>query len=101
MREVQKLDLVKFTQDVYSLSSPQGMGFIHYQPGDLTAEEATEIVTRCAWDEGLALSMDYIHGRACKMTILRGKDGGYELPDSWFDHTSEQYAELLKRHGLC
>ena len=100
MKKVKKLNLIKFVQDVYSLSSPQGMGILHYQPGNLTDEEATKIIAQCTDDERLGLSMDYVRGRACKMVVWRGKDGGYELPDSWFDHTESQYAELLKRHSI-
>ena len=98
MKKVKELDLVKFVQDVYSLSSPQGLGFLHYQPGDITTEQATKLVARFVEDERIALSLDYVLGRACKMVVFRSKGGGYELPDSWFDHTESQYAELLKRH---
>lgn len=43
--------------------------------------------------------MDYVHGRACKMHIFKTKEG-YELPDTWYDHTEAQYDELLSRHGI-
>lgn len=98
MKKVEELDLVKFVQDVYSLSSPQGMGFLHFQDDDLTIKEAKEIVAGFAGNKHHALNLDYVHGRACKMTVFLSEDGGYELPDSWFDHTEAQYDELLKRH---
>lgn len=88
MKKIKELDLIKFVQDVYSLSSPQEMGFLHYRVGDeMTTEQAKEILARFPADKRLVLRLDYIRGRACKMSVYRSKGGGYELPDSWFDHT--------------
>jgi hypothetical protein len=94
-----KLNLVKFAQDAYELSTPQGMGFLHAKAGGLDEGEAQAIVERFKDDNHCALALDYVHGRACKMTVRKGEEG-YELPDSWYDHTNAQYSDLLSRHGI-
>jgi hypothetical protein len=99
MIKVDKLDMVKFVRDVYALSSPQGLGFFHFKDGDLSEQEAKEMVDNYSEDKRIAISLDYINGRSCKMTIFRSETG-YDLPDSWYDHSESQYNELLKRHGI-
>lgn len=101
MIKVDKLDLVKFTQDVYSLSTPQGLGHFQAKEGGLTENEAKEIVGRFSNDKYCALSLDYVQGRACKMTVSHSEDGGFELSDSWYDHSESQYNELLSKHGIA
>jgi len=100
MIEVKELDLVKFTQDAYELSTPQGMGFFQAKEGGLDQTDAEEAVNSYKNDTRIALSLDYLHGRSCKMTIHRTEDGGYKLNDSWYDHSESQYDELLSRHGI-
>jgi len=100
MKNVKELDLVKFIQDVYAMSAPRGLGFLHFQPGDLSVRTAEEFVELRADDERIVLSLDYIQGRACKMTVWRGAGGTYDLPDSWYDHTDAQYTELLRQHNI-
>lgn len=91
-------DLVKFAQKVYALSKPQGMGFLNFVPGDLSEDDAKRFICH---DEhaSTALSMDYVRGRACKMFVYN-RDGKWELPDSWYDHTNEQYQALLQEFGI-
>ena len=101
MIEVNELDLAKFTQDVYELSTPQGLGFFQAKEGGLEKEEAERIVSNFQEDTRIALSLDYVHGRSCKMTIWRKDDDGYKLNDSWYDHSESQYDELLSRHGVA
>jgi len=100
MIEVKELDLVKFTQDAYELSTPQGLGFLQAKEGGLDTADAEEIVSKFKKDTRLALALDYVHGRSCKMTILRTENGGLKLNDSWYDHSESQYDELLSRHGI-
>lgn len=100
MIKIDNLGLVKFAQDVYELSTPQGLGFLHAQAGGLSEEAATELVARQENNPRIALDMDYVSGRACKMTVFETEDGYYEVPDSWYDHTESQYDELLKRHDI-
>jgi hypothetical protein len=100
MIEVKELDLVKFTCDAYSLSTPQGLGVLHAKEGALSLEEAQSFVKAYEGDKRIALSLDYIHGRSCKMTVWHLEEGGYKLADSWYDHTNAQYEDLLSRHGI-
>lgn len=94
MIDITNVDMVKFVQKVYALSQPQGMGMIHFQPGDLSEEDAKSLI-----QEDGTVSMDYIKGRACKM-YTSIKDGVIVIGDKWYDHTDAQLAELLGHIGL-
>lgn len=85
-------DLVR---KAYDLSAPQGMGFLQYRDGSLPDQVLDQIVeTHNGWNHGVY--MDYVLGRAVKLSIERD-DEGYFIHDSgrWFDHSAEQYRELL------
>jgi len=100
MIDVTDVDLKQFAKDVYDLSVPQGMGFLHFKLGHtLPEEEAEELVARSQDEVSRALDMDYVHGRACKMSVLR-RDGRLVINDDWYDHTDHQLRELLSRHGI-
>lgn len=88
-------DLVALAQRAYSLSRPQGLGFLHYQEGGLPAEDAKGCIGR----DG-SLNMDYVHGRALKFHVQKNADGSFSLADAWYDHTTEQYQELLEPFGV-
>lgn len=109
MIDITGIDLVKFAQKVYELSSPQGLGFFHFTSSPLSEEEAKELLdinpgSRCP------LSMDYVHGRACKMTV-HAKEGKLLINDAWYDPTDDQLKKLLaafniqmgslKEHGIA
>lgn len=92
------VDLVKFAQKVYELSVPQGLGFLNFALGGLSEEDAKD----CIIDNPTSttvLSMDYVHGRSCKMHVYN-REGKWWLPQVWYDHTDAQYNELLKTFGL-
>jgi hypothetical protein len=91
------VDLVKFAQKAYELSSPQGFGFLHAVSGGLSEEDAKSCI--CDEDRYSVLNMDYMHGRACKMFVTKS-DGKWLLPDRWYDHTDKQYKELLQTFGI-
>jgi hypothetical protein len=99
MIEVTGIDLVKCAQEVYALSSPQGMGFLHYQEGGLSEDDAKAVVDRCAAHISCALDMDYVKGRACKFHIRR-QDGKLFTNKRWYDHTDSDLNELLSRLGI-
>lgn len=100
MIEVTEDKLVDIAKAAYDLSSPAGLGFLHYKEGGLSDEKARELVERERKDGHVALSMDYVDGRGCKLTVFR-LDGKLWLPkDRWFDHSPSQLAELHKRVGL-
>ena len=93
MIDVTGVDLVKLAQKVYELSVPQGLGILHFTPKPLSEEEAKS----CIYD-GI-LNMDYVHGRACKFYVRKNNEK-LEVKDSWYDHTDEQFKDLLSRHNI-
>ena len=91
MIDITGVDLVEFAQKVYELSSPQGYGVRQYVPGSLSSEEAQRFVL----PEGpVALSMDYVRGRTCKMCVWR-EEGKLTIGDSWYDHTDRLFRNEL------
>jgi hypothetical protein len=72
------------------------MGFMHAKPGGLTDEEASLYIDT---DNRVAVSMDYVKGRACKMTVF-DEDGKLSIRDQWFDHSDSALEELLKSVGV-
>ena len=96
MIEVTGIDLKQFAKDVYDLSVPQGLGFLRFEKGGLQDDVAEKLVFR---EPLYPLNMDYVHGRACKMTVR--KDGEKLFIDNtWYDHTDDQFKELLSRHNI-
>ena len=78
----------------YELSSPQGLGFLHFTPGnDLPDAEVDEILGR------RQVSMDYVRGRSIKMHVLE-KDGKRFIRDRWYDHSLDQLQSLLTAIGV-
>lgn len=98
MIDITGVDLAKFAQKVYELSVPRGLGFLHAKSGGLSAEEAAEIVKRSE-HANVALSMDYVAGRGCKMTVFRNL-GQLEIRDAWYDHTDSDLTTLLAAFGI-
>lgn len=86
---------VKFIKEVYNLSIPQGLGFLHFEAGGLTTKEAKELLKSWEKDKMIYLGMDYVKGRACKMIVFRKEDKlFFRVP--WYDHTDVQTEKLLK-----
>lgn len=97
MIKITGIDLVKFIQKVYELSSPQGMGIIHYEKGGLSEFDAKAILAGARGD--IVVNMDYVKGRACKMTVFReGKD--LFIRPEWYDHDHYQLEELLREFDM-
>jgi len=90
------IDMVRAVQVVYSLSKPQGMGYMHYVPGELPREEAKKLVRE---DHDFPVTLDYVKGRACKFHIQR-KDGDLWTNDSWYAHSKEDFENLLSILGV-
>lgn len=94
MIEITGCDLVKLAQEAYNLSKPQGMGFLHFEEGGLSDKDAAALITE---DRPIGpLRMDYVKGRACKLTVFRDGDKLY-IPDSWYDHSQTHLETLLER----
>ena len=98
MIDITGVDLVRFVKEVYALSVSQGMGFLHARPGNMSNEDVVALVNREKTPD-VALDLDYVQGRACKMTVFRNGDR-LEIDDKWFDHTDAELAELLRRFGI-
>lgn len=96
--DISNVDLKQFVKDVYELSSPQGFGFLHFKQEGLTDEEIDDILLNSSSRKN-TIYMDYIHGRACKMTIFE-KNGKRLIYTPWYDHTDDQLKELLNRHNI-
>src|SRR5438067_10004377 len=96
--DVTGVDLVALPKAAYELSVPQGLGFLHAREGDLSDDDATEVVTRSP-DSRIALNIDYLHGRAVKLIVFKDGDR-LTMRDDWFDHSPSQLDELLTRVGL-
>ena len=97
MIDITGADLREVARAVYEMSAPQGLGFLHYQEGGLDDEDIDSLLR----DENnrIALSMDYVHGRACKFTVFR-EDGRLYIRNRWYDHTPAALEEFLKRIGV-
>lgn len=93
--EITGCDLTKFVKEVYALSRPQGMGFIHYKNEPLSDEDAGEILKR-----GKNIAMDYVNGRSCKMYVRKEENGTLWINDRWYDHSEQDLSELLDRIGI-
>ena len=82
---------------VYDMSVPVGLGFLHATEGSLSDED----VNRLIHAEGrIAVKMDYVKGRQCKMTVFRAADGTLTIHDQWFDHSDRQLEKLLELLGV-
>ena len=97
--DVTHVDLVAFAKEVYAMSVPVGMGVLHARDGGLSDEDAKAQVDRFKDDKRIALGMEYVHGRCCKMTVYR-KDGRLEMRWPWYDHTDGQGNRLLETFGI-
>lgn len=98
MIDITNVNLVEFAKKIYELSVPQGLGFLHYDSTPLSDENAKTLIH----DSGrIALDMDYVSGRSCKMTVLRDiKTRKLYIPDSWYDHTDRIFSRLLNHFGI-
>ena len=94
MIEITGIDLNLFVKKVYDLSKPQGLGFLHYTEQPLIDEEVNSILEHANYND-VRLSMDYVKGRACKMTVFKTDDKLW-IHNNWYDHTKEQLSVLLK-----
>ncbi len=92
MIDVTDIDLKKLAKAAYSLSKPQGFGFIHYEEGTLSDNKAEELITD---SKTVVLRMDYVKGRACKLTVFQKEDKRY-INKLWYDHTEKDLTDLLE-----
>ena len=97
--DVTGVDLIKLVQEAYNLSAPQGLGFLHFTADPIFDKEAQLLIDATANDLGIAFSLDYVKGRACKLTVFK-KDSKLWIINSWYDHTDAMLELLLERVGI-
>jgi hypothetical protein len=90
--------VVEFVKKVYELSKPLGLGFMHFTENPLSDEDAEGCFGLV--DGDTYVSMDYVHGRSCKMRMTVDKNGIARINTPWYDHTNEQTSELLAVFGV-
>ncbi len=98
MINVTDVPLEELAKAAYSLSVPVGMGMLHFVEGELSDQDAKELVDSYALNTRIALSMDYVKGRCCKFHVRRNKeDSTLWIDDKWYDHSDGQLQKLLER----
>lgn len=97
--DITGVDLSKFVREAYNLSRPQGLGYLHHREGGLPEDELQAILKRDENSKYYAVSMDYVMGRAVKMTVHKSGDR-LVINDRWFDHSDEALKTLLDRCGV-
>ena len=100
MIDVTGCDLRELVKAAYDLSRPQGMGYLHYVEGPLDEASVDEIVSRESPRGHVRLSMDYVKGRAVKLTVFKD-DEKLVIRSNWFDHSDELLNALLRRIGIA
>lgn len=91
-----KLDAV--IRAAYELSSPQGLGFLHYTPEPMDDATLADIKSRPGYS--CRASMDYVNGRSVKLGIHGSGDMLYISADRWYDHSEKDLRELASRAQL-
>ena len=100
MIELKDVNIRDFVKEVYILSSPSGLGFLHSKEGGLTDEEVDKIL-HGGDTSRIVANMDYVNGRSCKMGIFRDVESGkIYIRDSWYDHSREELEKLLEKFGI-
>lgn len=99
MIDITGVDLKELAKAAYDLSRPQGMGFLHFEEGALTDEEAASLIQEGSRGDRFPLDMDYVKGRACKLHVIKEGDKLY-INDRWYDHSENDLIELLDRIGV-
>lgn len=93
--DITDYDLTKFVNLCYQYSQPQGMGFLHFEPGaEVPAAELERILTSHEKDTRIRLSMDYVLGRSVKMTVFKNAGRLYIRKD-WYDHSTDTLDYIL------
>ena len=90
MIDVTDIPTINLVKAAFNLSKPVGMGFLHYEPGDMPDEMAQDYIN----SDG-SVYMDYVQGRQCKFHV-KINDGKKYIRDTWYDRTPEQLNKLLE-----
>ena len=90
-------DLVALVKKAYELSKPQGMGHLQFREGPLTDEQAKFLIRETT---RYPIDLDYVAGRAVKLTARYNDEGKLMIPASWYDHTDDELSQLLQAVGV-
>lgn len=63
--EIVGIDKAVVLQRLYNAARPQGMGFYQYTPGDMSIDEARDLILK----KGPRLDFDYVKGRVLKVNL--------------------------------
>lgn len=80
--DITGLDRADVLAALFNASRPQGMGFLHYDPTDMTREAAAMLLQRQNY-------FDYLQGRVMKIEL---KEGATELREGLYDRDNGQGA---------
>ncbi|MBU7046027.1 MAG: hypothetical protein HXS54_06275 [Theionarchaea archaeon] len=89
----EKIELL--VKEAINLSSPQGLGFLHFLPGEPSQELVDEVLSWFRENDYVALDMDYVQGRAVKLTVFRDEKGLY-ITAPWYDHSDTELQLLCQ-----
>ena len=91
--DISDCDKVEVLRALYARAQPLGLGALHYKPGPLSREEASEMLAAA----GERAYFDYVRGRVMKVGL-----GGPVLRVHLYDRDNGQGAahEALVRAGL-
>ena len=96
-------DLRVMVKKAYDLSDPQGRGFIHFKLGHTLSEEETDSLMAKGIYSYLVLSLDYVLGRAVKLSVYHARELANPpegmtmwMHSDWFDHSNSQLEALLE-----
>lgn len=92
------VDLRDLAKAAYRFSRPQGLGFLHFEEGELSDEIAQQIIDDGKKYSGGGISMDYVRGRACKFHVTV-RNGEQFISGRWYDHSEGDLQDLLKAIG--
>lgn len=100
MIEITGVDLRALVRAAYDLSQPQGMGFLHAKDGPIPEEQVEKVIAKGEDYPRRPVSMDYVLGRAVKLTVFRDDDDRLWIYNRWYDHGDWQLTELLTQLGV-
>lgn len=81
-------------QAAFTGSRPQGLGFLHHQPGGLSEDEMAA-VSKPGHDG--SIHIDYLRGRSMKFHLRRDRDSGEMFFDlDWYDHGRRASEQLMR-----
>lgn len=95
--DISKFDKAEVLAALYNHARPQGMGYLHYTPKDMTVDEARKMIADIE-EGGHRAYFDYVKGRVMKVglykddmsTVLYNRDNG----EGAAEHALEKLSKL-------